>query len=215
MILLTINNNCEQECLDEVVSLLNAHLRYQSTDACVPGCMYSIPILPRTKFLVHQVWAIWFNVRTWFGDCNMPGVLVADEMGIGITFTSVATAMICKLPTEKLVNGLPLSMLWGNTMEVWMNMAKNKLSRIICEAQECISNIPSFRQKHRGVSVDPVGSDGTEYPLAENFTLLFALHTYLLYFAPGMWLDICTIRMTGVIHSWQGLQISCNHLHSA
>jgi hypothetical protein len=116
--LLTINNTFEQECLDEAVSLLNAHLSYQSTDDCVPGRMYSIPTLPRTKLLAHQVWAIWFTVRMWFGDCNMPGVLVADAMGIGITFTPVATAMICKLLTENVVKRLPLSMLWGNTMEV-------------------------------------------------------------------------------------------------
>ena len=29
----------------------------------------------------------------------MPGALVADEMGVGKTFTSVAAAMICKLVT--------------------------------------------------------------------------------------------------------------------
>jgi len=38
---------------------------------------------------------------------------VADEMGLGKTFISVAAAMICKLLTEKVVMGLPLSILWG------------------------------------------------------------------------------------------------------
>jgi hypothetical protein len=46
----------------------------------------------------------------------MPGVLVVDKTGHGKTFTSVAAAMICKLLTEQVVKGLPLSILWGNTV---------------------------------------------------------------------------------------------------
>jgi len=38
----------------------------------------------------------------------MPEALVADEMRLGNTFTSVAAAMISKLVTEKVVMGLPL-----------------------------------------------------------------------------------------------------------
>ena len=41
----------------------------------------------------------------------MPGALVADGIGLGETFTSVAVAMCCKLVTEKVVFGLPLSIL--------------------------------------------------------------------------------------------------------
>jgi hypothetical protein len=59
----TINNEFEHECLDEAVRLLNAHPIRQSTDDCLPGHKYSIPGLPGTKFLAHQVWAIWFIVR--------------------------------------------------------------------------------------------------------------------------------------------------------
>jgi hypothetical protein len=33
-----------------------------------------------------------------------------------------------------------------------------------------ISNKPSFRQEHPGVSDGPDGSDGTSYPLTENHT---------------------------------------------
>jgi len=43
----------------------------------------------------------------------MPGVLVADAMGLGQTVTPVAMAVICKLLTEKVVMGLPLSNLVG------------------------------------------------------------------------------------------------------
>jgi len=66
-VLSTINNEFEHECLDEAVRLLNAHSIRQSTDDRVPGHKYSIPGLPGTKFLAHQVWAIWFIVRRWFG----------------------------------------------------------------------------------------------------------------------------------------------------
>jgi SNF2 family DNA or RNA helicase len=41
----------------------------------------------------------------------MSGALVADEMGLGNTFTTVAVAILCKLVTEKVVMGLPLSIL--------------------------------------------------------------------------------------------------------
>jgi len=100
-VLNTINNEFEHEYLEEAFTLLNAHPIHQSPDDRVPGYKYSIPGLPGTKFLAHQVWAIWFIVRRWVWDADMPGALVADEMGLGKTFTSVAVAMLCKLVTEK------------------------------------------------------------------------------------------------------------------
>jgi len=47
-------------------------------------------------------------------------------MGLGKTFTSVAAEMICKLLTEKVVMGLPLSILWGNTPNIWVDMAQRR-----------------------------------------------------------------------------------------
>jgi hypothetical protein len=58
-VLNTINNRFEHKCLDEVVRLLNSHSIRHSTEDHVPGHKYSIPRLPGTKFLAHQVWAIW------------------------------------------------------------------------------------------------------------------------------------------------------------
>jgi len=66
-VLSTINTKFEHECLNEAVWLLNAHSICRSTDDRVPGHKYSIPGLPGTKFLAHQVWALWFIVRRWFG----------------------------------------------------------------------------------------------------------------------------------------------------
>jgi len=135
-VLNTINIKFEHECLDEAVRLLNAHRIRQSTDDRVPGHKYSIPGLPGTKFLAHQVWATWFIVRRWVWDADMPGALVADEMGLGKTFTSVAAAMLCKLETDKVVMGLPLSILWGNTLEEWVILAHNDFPSIVGEEWE-------------------------------------------------------------------------------
>jgi len=87
-------------------------------------------------FLMHQVWAIWFIMRRWVWDADMPGASVADEMGLWMTFISVAAAMICKLLTEKVVMGLPLSILWGNTLEEWVILMHNDLSGIDGEERE-------------------------------------------------------------------------------
>jgi hypothetical protein len=135
-ILNTINNEFEREWLEEAVRLLNAHPIRRSIDDRVPGHKYSIPGLPGTKFLAHQVWDIMFIVRRWVWDADMPAALVADEMGLGMTFTSVAAAMICKLLTEKVVMGLPLSILWGNTIAEWVNMVQNDYPGIIGEEPE-------------------------------------------------------------------------------
>jgi len=132
----TINHKLEHECLDEAVRLLNAHPIRQSTDDCVPGHKYSIPALPRTTFLVHQVCVIRSIVRRWVWDANMPRALVADEMGLGKTFTSAAAAMICKLVTEKVVMGLPLSISQGNTLEEWVILAHNNFPGIVGEERE-------------------------------------------------------------------------------
>ena len=135
-VLNTINNKFEHECLDEAVRLLNAHLICQSTDDCVPGHMYSIPALPGTKFLANQVWAIWFIVRRWVSDTDRPGALVADEMGLGKSFTPVAVAMLCKLVMVIVVMGLPLSILCGNTLEEWVNLAQNVFPGTIVDERE-------------------------------------------------------------------------------
>jgi hypothetical protein len=135
-VLNSINNEFEHQCLDEAVRLLNEHPIRQSPDDHVPGHQYSIPGLPGTKFLVHQVWTIWFIVRRWVWDTDMPGVLVEDEMGLGNIFTSVAAAMLCKLVKEKVVMGLRLSILWGNMVEVLVNLAQNDFPGIISDEQE-------------------------------------------------------------------------------
>jgi hypothetical protein len=62
-VLKTIHNNFEHQCLDEAVRLLNIHPICQTTDDRIPGYKYSIAGLPESKYLVHQVSAIWVIVR--------------------------------------------------------------------------------------------------------------------------------------------------------
>jgi hypothetical protein len=66
----------------------------------------------------------------------MSGALVVDEIGLGNTFTLVAVAMLCKLLTEKVVMGLPLSILWGNTLEEWVILADYDFPGIVGEERE-------------------------------------------------------------------------------
>ena len=135
-VLSTINNKFEQDCLDEAVSLLNGYPIRQSTDDGVPGPKYSIPGLPGMMFLAHKVWAIEYILRRCVWDTDMPGALVADEMGLGKTFTFVAAAMLCKLFTVEVVMGLPLPILWGNTLEELVILAHNNFPAIVSEEQE-------------------------------------------------------------------------------
>jgi SNF2 family DNA or RNA helicase len=70
----------------------------------------------------------------WVAD--IPGALVADEMSFGKTFTSVAAAMVSKLHTEIVVMGLPLSILWKNTLNEWVNLAQIDFPRNLGDEQE-------------------------------------------------------------------------------
>jgi hypothetical protein len=98
--------------------------------------MYSIPGLSGIKFLEHQVSAICFIVQRWVWDAEMPGALVADDIGLRKTFTSVAATMISTLLTEKVVMGLPLSIFWENNVAGWVNMVQNNVPRIIGKEHE-------------------------------------------------------------------------------
>jgi hypothetical protein len=75
-------------------------------------------------------------VRRWVWDSKLPDALVADEMSVGKTFTTLAPAMICKLLTEKFVVRLLLSILWGTTLEEWVNLEQNNIPGIISDKWE-------------------------------------------------------------------------------
>jgi len=66
----------------------------------------------------------------------MPDALVIDEIVLRKMMTSVAAVMICKLLTHKVVLRFPLSMLWGNTLYVCVNMTQNEYPSIIGKEQQ-------------------------------------------------------------------------------
>jgi len=79
-VLNTINKEFEHECLEGALRLLNTHPIGQSIDDRVPSHKSSIPGLPGTNILTHQVWSIWFIVSRWVWDADIPGALVADNI---------------------------------------------------------------------------------------------------------------------------------------
>jgi len=105
------NIQFEHECLGQVLSLLIAPPIHQSIDARDPGNVYSISGPPGTKFLAQQVWALQSTVRRCDWESDMPGELVAEEMGLGKMLTSVAAGMMSKLLTNQVIVGWLLSAL--------------------------------------------------------------------------------------------------------
>jgi len=124
-VLNTTNSNFQYDCLDETVSLLNDHQIGQSQADRVLGNEYSTQELPGTTFLADQIIAIWFILSTWVSDSDKPGVLVADAMGLGKIFTTLAAAQNCKLLTKWDGIRLQQSIVCGNTLEEWINMVQN------------------------------------------------------------------------------------------
>ena len=39
------------------------------------------------------MWVIWFIVRRWVSDVDLPGVLLADEMGLSKSFMVITVAL--------------------------------------------------------------------------------------------------------------------------
>jgi len=76
------------------------------------------------------------HCEKWVRHSDMPGVLLLDEMCLGITFTWVEAAMTCKQLTGEDVIGLLLSILWGKTLVEWMNMAQNNFPGINADERE-------------------------------------------------------------------------------
>ena len=81
-LLATVNNPFEHECLEEAVALLVATLRPDVPDDLFRGTKYFLKSFPSVSFPAHQIWAIWFLVRHWLCTVDLPGVLLADVMGL-------------------------------------------------------------------------------------------------------------------------------------
>lgn len=66
----------------------------------------------------------------------MTQTLVEDEIVLGKMLTTVAADLLCKLITEKGVVGLPLSILWGNSIQKWKHRALTNYLGFIREVQQ-------------------------------------------------------------------------------
>jgi hypothetical protein len=64
-----------------VVGLVSRHAIHQSIDDQVIGDQYTFPGLIGMNFFAPQGWAIEIIVKKWVCDSDMPGALVADDMG--------------------------------------------------------------------------------------------------------------------------------------
>ena len=120
-LLTTLNNSFEHECLEEAVPLLRATSRPDAPADQIRGMKHLLKPFPSVAFLAHQIWAIWFIVRRWVYDVDLPGVLLADEMGHGKTFTVLAAALYVKIVSNELVSNkeYKLPFLFRRTLHLW------------------------------------------------------------------------------------------------
>ena len=119
-LLTTLNNSFEHECLEEAVALLGATSRPDALADQIRGMKYLLEPFPSVAFLTHQIWVIWFIVRRWVFNVDLPGVLLVDEMGLGKTFTVLAAALYAKIVSDELVSNKEyrLPFLFGQTLHL-------------------------------------------------------------------------------------------------
>jgi hypothetical protein len=118
-------------------------------------------------------------MRRWVCNADMPGLLVADEISIGTTFTSVAAARLCKVVTEKVVMGLPLSIIGGDTVEEWVMLAQNDFPGIDGEAREWYPLQTLNSGLHRMLEIQPT-------PPHRHPTLVSAHEPFLVVIMPSV-----------------------------
>ena len=136
MVLHALFSEFEHLCVNQGVRLPNSHSICRLNADGIRGNKYTMPGLHGFKILAQQGWVIWFIVRRYVWDSDMPGVLVADEFGVGKSFTLGAAAMICQLQTVKVAMGLPQLILWGNTFEERLVIAQNDYTKFFGKEQK-------------------------------------------------------------------------------
>ena len=87
----------------------------------IRGTKYLLEPFPSVAFLTHQIWVIWFIVRRWVFDVDLPRVLLVDEMGLSMTFSVLAAALYAKIVYNELVSNkeYKLPFLFGRTLHLW------------------------------------------------------------------------------------------------
>lgn len=89
-----LNNDFEHQCLELAVRKLGAEM-LEPRDGDIGNRVLRIPGIPNGRFLPHQIWGIWFLVDRIITDAP-PVALLADDMGMGKTFTALGTVLHLK-----------------------------------------------------------------------------------------------------------------------
>ena len=109
-------NAYEQECFDDALKYLDAKPAPLIIGEVPGGPKWVLPGIPNGRFMMHQVWGIWFVIRRWLWHSSLPGVLIADEMGLGKTWTAIGAAMTSKFICEQAIRGdVPMAIFNGLT----------------------------------------------------------------------------------------------------
>ena len=107
--------------MEDSVALLGATSRPDAPADQIQGTKYLLKPFPSGSFLIYQIWAIWFIVRCWVFDVGLPGVLLADSMGLGKTFTVLVAALYAKVVSNEIMSNkkYKLPFLFKRTLRQW------------------------------------------------------------------------------------------------
>ncbi|KAF8523045.1 SNF2 family N-terminal domain-containing protein [Trichophaea hybrida] len=109
-------NAYEHECFDDALKYLDAKPAPRINGEVPGGPKWILPGIPNGRFMMHQVWAVWFVIKRWLWESSLPGVLIADEMGLGKTWTAIGAAMTSKIIYEQAMRGdIPMAIFNGLT----------------------------------------------------------------------------------------------------
>ena len=108
------NNVFEHECLDLAIQNLGASL-LPAVEGDMGPQVFRIPGIPKGRFLPHQVWGIWFLVDR-IVENSVPVALLADDVGLGKTFTALGALLHLKWISSEAALGRRLACLDDGTV---------------------------------------------------------------------------------------------------
>lgn len=110
-----INSDFEHQCLSLAIERLGAQ-QLQAVEGDIGPEVFSIPGIPRCRFLPHQVWGIWFLVNRVIGN-SAPVALLADDMGLGKTYTALGALLHLKWISSEAALGHRMDCVEGRTLD--------------------------------------------------------------------------------------------------
>ncbi|KAG0638241.1 hypothetical protein HOY80DRAFT_1079619 [Tuber brumale] len=107
-------NDCEHQYFKDAARMLEAELLVP-VEGDIGSRRLSIPGIPHGRFLVHQVWGVWFILEWILADCP-PVALIADDMELGQTHYTLATLLYLKYIVDEAAAGRALPYLGGKSV---------------------------------------------------------------------------------------------------